>query len=291
MSYAIHARDPSVEAAVRRVAREEAESALSQISADGPLGPRVHAMRKSVKKLRGLLRLVRPVLKEARRENAVLRDAGQGLSSLRDAAVMLSVVQGLADGIDETRRGALLAPFLEAAGHQDARAAEAALPGFRQAMEGVLARSQEWHLSRDGWAALGPGLATTWDAARAAMKAARRDPSADAMHEWRKRAKDHWYQARLLAPIWPAMMDPHVSAADDLGELLGQVNDLAVLDAHLDGADLDDALRDEVRALARTRHTELTARAVPLGRRLFAGDAEGLFDRWQAWWDRRGDQA
>ena len=289
MPYAILPEDPSVEAALRRIAREEAEGALKAVRGTGDLAPRVHEMRKTVKKLRGLLRIARPVFPEAKAENAVLRDAGRGLSDLRDAAVQLSTIERLTEDLPEDRRARLLAPFRATAQAQDARAGEDLLPAFGHAMAALRDRSESWTLRRDGWKALEPGLAATWTAARAALKAARKDPSPDPLHEWRKRAKDHWYQARLLQPIWPEMMAPHVTAADALGEILGQVNDLAVLRDRLDAAPLDEGLRLEARDLADLRHTALLAEAVPLGRRLFAGKAHVLTDRWGQWWTLRGE--
>ena len=289
MPYAILPEDPSVEAALRRIAREEAEGALKAVRGTGDLAPRVHEMRKTVKKLRGLLRLVRPVFPEAKAENAVLRDAGRGLSDLRDAAVQLSTLERLTEDLPEERRARLLAPFQATAQAQDARAGEDLLPAFGHVMAALRDRSESWTLRRDGWKALEPGLAATWTAARAALKVARKDPSPDPLHEWRKRAKDHWYQARLLQPIWPEMMAPHVTAADALGEILGQVNDLAVLRDRLDAAPLDEGLRLEARDLADLRHTALLAEAVPLGRRLFAGKAHVLTDRWGQWWTLRGE--
>jgi CHAD domain-containing protein len=287
MPYAITPEDPSVEAALRRIAREEAEGALAEVRATGDLAPRVHAMRKTVKKLRGLLRLVRPVFPEAGAENAVLRDAGRGLSSLRDAAVQLATVERLTEGMPEDRRGRLLVPFREAAEHHDTQAAPHLLPAFAGAMASLRDRSQGWTLDQDDWDALEPGLSATWAGARKAMKAARRDPSPDALHEWRKRVKDHWYQARLLRPLWPRLMDPHIAAADELGEVLGQVNDLAVLRDRLDAAPIEEGLRSEARDLADLRHAELMAQALPLGRHLLAGSAEALTDRWGAWWKIR----
>jgi CHAD domain-containing protein len=119
------------------------------------------------------------------------------------------------------------------------------------------------------------------------MKKARAAPEPDALHEWRKRAKDHWYQARLLKPIWPAMMEPHIAAADDLGEWLGLINDLAVFRDRIEAAPLSAELKAEARELAISRHAELMTRVVPLGRLLFAGQAESLIDRWGAWWRLR----
>ncbi len=286
MPYAI-LPDDSVESALRRIAREEAEGALAEAQGTGDLAPRVHAMRKTVKKVRGLLRLVRPVLPEARAENAILRDAGRGLSDLRDAAVQLATVERLSEGMPDERRDRLLAPLREAAAHHDTQAAPRLLPAFAAAMASLRDRSEGWTLGEGGWDALEPGLAATWTAARRAMKDARREPVPDHLHEWRKRVKDHWYQARLLRPIWPRMMDPHVVAADELGEVLGQVNDLTVLRDRLDSVPIEEGLRLEARDLADLRHAELMATAIPLGRRLLAGPAEALTDRWGAWWKLR----
>jgi CHAD domain-containing protein len=287
MPFAILPEDATVEAALRRIAREEAEGALSEVRGTGPLAPRVHAMRKAVKKLRGLLRLVRPVFPDAKAENEVLRDAGRGLSDLRDAAVQLATIQRLSEDLPEDRRARLLAPFEAAAGHQDQEAAPRLLPAFAASMAGLRDRSQNWTLDAEGWDAFEPGLEATWAGARKGLRAARKSPSEDDLHEWRKRVKDHWYQARLLRPLWPAMMDPHVAAADDLGEMLGQVNDLAVLRSRLDAAPLDEGLRLEARDLADLRHADLMARILPLGRRLLAGPPEALTARWGALWKLR----
>ncbi|WP_462330243.1 CHAD domain-containing protein [Thiohalocapsa halophila] len=76
---------------LRRVARGLMDETLAQL--DDPAQPRettVHEARKSMKKLRGLLRLVRPAVPELyRTENAALRDAAAELSALRDADVAL----------------------------------------------------------------------------------------------------------------------------------------------------------------------------------------------------------
>lgn len=287
MPYAILPEDESVEAALRRIAREEAEAALAQAQGSGDLAPRVHAMRKTVKKVRGLLRLVRPVLPEAKAENAILRDAGRGLSDLRDAAVQLATVERLSEGMPDERRDRLLAPFREAESHHDTQAAPRLLPAFAAAMASLRDRCEGWTLREDGWHAIEPGLTATWTAARHAKKAARQEPVPDHLHEWRKRVKDHWYQARLLRPIWPRMMDPHVAAADELGELLGQINDLAVLRDRLESAPIQEGLRSEARDLADLRHAELMGQVLPLGRRLLAGPPGVLAERWGAWWKLR----
>lgn len=286
MPYAILSSDASVNDAFHRILREQIEEAVAAARGEGELAPRVHAMRKGVKKMRGLMRLVRPVLPEAASGNALLREAGRRLSELRDSAVMLAAVARIAEGIDPARRAALEAPFrAHAADH--AESAAAILPAFAEALENVLHEAGGWRLRKDGWAALEPGLAATWDAARRTMRAARAEPGVEAIHDWRKRVKDHWYQARLLMPIWPEMMKPHVAAADALGEWLGEANDLAVLTERLGQTDLAPDLVEEAGQRAEARRREILATAFPLGRRLFAADPDHLLARWRVWWELR----
>ncbi|HEX6986240.1 MAG TPA: CHAD domain-containing protein, partial [Planctomycetaceae bacterium] len=93
-------RKESVADGVARAAREEAEKALAAVTGGGrPADERIHDARTRCKKLRGLLRLVRPHLGDLyREENARLRDAARPLSAVRDAAVVLKAFDELARG-------------------------------------------------------------------------------------------------------------------------------------------------------------------------------------------------
>jgi CHAD domain-containing protein len=292
MAYQFSRKDRTVAHGLRRIAAGEIEAALAAARrSPEPLAPRVHTMRKAVKKLRGLIRLVRPVFADFAAENRALAEAGRGLSGLRDAEVMLAAFDSLAPGaaapaemLADARR-----PFLRRhqAAHDDAALA-AALEGYRDALARLAVRAEDWTLAAEGFDALAPGLARSWDAARAAGRAARRVLAPEALHTWRKRVKDHWYQARLLRPIWPEAMDPHIAAADRLGELLGRHNDLSVLAALAAGdaaaGDAPEAAVAALRAAAAREQAEILGAAAALAGRLFAGSAECLTRRWRRWW-------
>ncbi|MFN3938338.1 MAG: CHAD domain-containing protein [Gemmobacter sp.] len=293
MPYLFVLSDRSVRSAVRRIAAEQMDGALADMR-DSTLveAQMVHTLRKRVKKLRGLLRLVRPVFSGYDTENTALRDAARHIRDLRDAEVMRATFAGLADRIDlpADRREPILTRLdarLDAArGGQDG---DSGLAAFREAMLDARDRVGSWKLDAKGFDALRPGLARTWNRARAAMTEARSefDGNFDALpfHEWRKHLKAHWYHARLLLPIWPEAMSPHVAAADALGELLGDHNDLDVLAAAL--PELTDA-PDEAATLAAAIDTDrrvLARRAIALGRRLLAGSGRDLAERWQVWWE------
>ena len=55
------------------------------------------------------------------------------------------------------------------------------------------------------------------------------DPSAENVHEWRKRAKDIWYQLRIVRRAWPALLGETAGQAHVLADLLGDHHDLAML--------------------------------------------------------------
>src|SRR5262249_50281684 len=83
---------------VKRIAAEQLDSALALLKGKHGVSREesVHEVRKSIKKTRALLRMVRPELGDFfQAENARLRDAGHELSELRDAGALVGTVNNL----------------------------------------------------------------------------------------------------------------------------------------------------------------------------------------------------
>jgi CHAD domain-containing protein len=115
--------DESAPDGIRRIARAQIDLAHEQLTGRGErdIGKAVHEARKTFKRVRALLRLARDELGDEvyRRENAVFRDAGRGLSGVRDAAVLVETLDDIRERYgDELPDGAF-------AGLRDALAAEA----------------------------------------------------------------------------------------------------------------------------------------------------------------------
>ena len=279
--------DKSAEKAVRRIAAERLET--SRLLFDDTTLARdtlVHELRKNVKKTRALLRLVRPHFKGFERENAALRDAARLIPDLRDADVLGVNLTRIAEKTDipADRIAALHARLAPAV--TTAFTPEDLLNAHREAIAAVEGRIGKWKISGDGFEALRPGLERSWDAARSAMRKALSDPSGEALHHWRKRVKDHWYQTRLLAPIWPEMMTPHSATADTLGETLGDARDLAFLVEALTEGDLgNDADTAALARIAAEDEAALMKEAHKTGTLFFPEPASGLSRRWRGWWD------
>lgn len=291
-SYRFELRDPSLVVGLRRIAGAETAAILTLLTkAAGPesgLGPAVVlGIRKRGKKIRALLRLLSAGMPKAQgAENALLRDLARGLAGQREAAARLTTFDQIAQaGADP----ALLVLRAHLAAEVAAMPAEAPVDAcaLRSNFAGLALRIEDWDLRGPERRVLAEGLTETRTRARTAMRTARDARSDEALHDWRKRAKDLWYQTRLLTPIWPEVMKPLAVEADMLGKTLGHHHDLADLAAHLERLD-DETLPAPLRDMLTNRITEaqtaLETRAFPLGARLLAGDPEEVAEQWVKWW-------
>lgn len=294
MSYSFKATDPSVSEGIRRIALAQIGGALADLS-DAALTPEraVHQARKRCKKLRALIRAVRPDFPSYARENAAFRDAARGLSARRDLDVMVATVDALgARAPDEATakllgriHGALTGRAGEGGAEFDTDRATAI---FSERLRKARKRARHWSIETKK-RAFPAGVRTGYERGRGGMEAARDDPSPERMHDWRKRVKDHWYHLRLLHPTAPRMLAPSRRLARDLSELLGDHHDLSVLAAHLaSGAETGDMA--PVLALIRDRQGELLDDAFGAGLVLYAETPKALERRlrvyWEAFWDR-----
>jgi CHAD domain-containing protein len=270
---------------VRRVARGQLDLAGERLEAGtgmrGDLDAAVHETRKAFKRLRALVRLSRDALGDEayRRENTIFRDAGRRLSGARDAAVLVQTLDGLTTRYrDELGDGAFTG--LRAALASEAEAASSALADDRSAvdrvqgtLEAARRRVGGWPLPDDGGpATLTPGFERIYRRGRRALKAARKEPDTETLHELRKRAKDLWHAAQVLRPAAPKAMKRLARGAHALSDVVGEDHDLAVLRAavrerHATLAPGELALLERLIARRRAR---LQRRALARGQRVYA---------------------
>ncbi len=289
MGYRFRHDDDSAEAGFRRIAAEQLGRAVASLEDDGALHKGVHDARKRIKKVRGLLRLVRPAFKGFARENAGLRDAARTLSGLRDHAAMIEALDRLAARYPERIDGRRMVPLrreLEARRDEAAGANDLAdrIEAFRQVLRDAKDRAEDWRLKAQGWDALGPGLARIYGEGRETMAVAHKTGRGEDFHEFRKRVKDHGYHARLLAPVWPVLMEPYAALLDDLGEVLGEQHDLVAFAPMVAGSALAPDARAELEDLIVEERRRLEARALVVGARVYAERPKAMARRMGAWW-------
>lgn len=249
--------------AVRSVALAQLDYALAELARGDKQG--VHETRKVCKKLRALLRLIRPFLGDSYAiENRRLRDAARSLSGRREAAVLVQTARRLS-GI------AGLAARLCKLGRRAHATQASPLAGAERLLQAQRTRVAEWRLRRLSAGGLLVGLLAGYRAARRQYRDARRKRTGPALHEWRKRAKYHGYQCSLMARLWPVARQ-RVPRLKQLSDLLGDHHDVFVLSQTLQrhpsefgGARRTGALRRQLAAGQRQR----VQQAIVLGEQLF----------------------
>jgi CHAD domain-containing protein len=287
MAYRLEA-DERVRKAVQRCAREQLQGAVRRLSEELDKDPvkAVHGARKAVKKERALLRLTRGAMPSNQRasENAALRDAARGLSAARDADVMIQTVDQLAERfagqVPESTFSAVRDLVEEASRSERAGIVRSKLSSeVAQDLGTALVRIDDWELRHGGWRALEPGLLQTYRRGHKAFRRARRQPTLENLHEWRKRVKDLWYHLRLLEPVCGPVVRGQAKQADQLAELLGDDHDLGMLSLTLRKHHGELAVDiDALQGIVDHRRSELQTEAAYAGERLY-GEKPKLFGR------------
>jgi len=291
MTYRFRLGEP-IGTAVRRIASEQFDMAEARLACSEDRAIGVHDARRCLKRLRALLRLIRPALRRSdyQREMQRLSGIARLLAGARDLDVMRHTLtkleqrpEGLPKNTAKRLRNLFAASRAVRAGHggDGRRAALTHLKRARgllagKAIEGVAFR----HLVE--------GLQRTYDNARKRFRRAHRAPSTESYHAWRKAVQLHWRHVQLLSGGWPEAMSARASEAKELARLLGDDHDYAILLAFArdQGArNITEADLAVLAALCEACQSELRAAAKPRGARLFAESAQNLTTRVHRYWE------
>jgi CHAD domain-containing protein len=265
---------------LRRIARGQIELASDRLQNGDDVAEAVHEARKSLKRLRAVVRLARDPLGDDiySSENHAYRDTGRELSAARDAQVLGETLDALTKRYRREIGDDAFAGLREAI-DSDARAAHERIVADAGAVEEVRAgldaardRVATWPLpEHEDASMLAPGFERVYKRGRRALKAAQQDPVDENLHELRKRAKDLWHAAQVLRPASPRRMKRLARRAHALSDLLGDDHDLAVL---LEAAreryrTLERGELALLRGLVERRRARLQRDALACGRRVY----------------------
>ncbi|MEO1695333.1 MAG: CHAD domain-containing protein [Pseudomonadota bacterium] len=270
---------------------------------DTPFAMRVLEVRKCSKRVRALLRLIRPGMNRSDwiAENVRWRDLARTLGAVRDQTVLVETLDAL-EALDERR-----------ANTRTLEACHAALLAHRSSVEGDVAgastvtRPAQETLHRDTISALDMAeaaldevsfktltretvalaYARSFRRGRDEMVAAFRIGDDVMFHDWRKRVQHHWRQSALLRDVWPEAMALRIETARALSKALGRDHDASLLVEAIEALP-DHALMAEARADviadARLYQRDLRRRARPLAYWLYAFEPDEMRTSVLMWW-------
>jgi CHAD domain-containing protein len=223
------------------------------------------------------------LLREAAARLAPVREAHVAVNSLKSVQSQLTGKRG-AKAFSHTARGLRLRlrnAMQDFAEKRGARKTRKLLRRFLRTLDDCRVRKK-------GWDAIGPGVKTRYEKARACRQQARANPLPAHLHEWRKRTKDIWYCLHLLRESNPGQIAPLADAFGRLGDALGDDHDLWMLRRAARRVAGDD--RSELARLAdliARRRRESQTTVFELGTRLFAETPANFHKKlaryWKAW--------
>ncbi|SFV26696.1 CHAD domain-containing protein [Hyphomicrobium facile] len=289
MPYRFKINEP-VEKGFRRIAREQFDSSIAELSGPTADPKGVHECRKSIKRLRALIRLsaVSVGTKKARRRTKALGEIGRLLSARRDQTVMFETIQKLADEFPEAVAAfvPLKAALTARAGNQPERLDAETADRARGLLDAEAKKIERLDFKHKGFAALAGGLETSYRKARKAIAYAYDEPTDENFHELRKAVQWHWRQMALLARAWPDEFAVRVNASRELSQWLGDDHDLAVLVVAVSAApDMADEQKEAAIAICRRQQQVLRAKAEFRVKRLFSEKTRAFIKRAAAYWE------
>ena len=288
-------RNESVPEGLRRIAGEQLDSAADELGKTGKSrATGIHEARKSIKKVRAVLRLMRGELGDTYdKENARLGRIGRRLSGLRDATASIEIFDALQKRHPEElppRSFKTIRLKLAARRAETERRGNAggAIKTIAATLRSASERVKAWPFEKDGFAAIAPGLESTFRAGRKALAHAQKRPRPENYHEWRKRVKDHWYHIRLIEDLWTDVLHGYEKSLKELETWLGDDHNLVVLRETIEATPEFYGMSKEVAALydlMENYQKELRGNAVSLGQRIYEVKPKQFTDRMKHLWD------
>ena len=263
MSYELR-QDETLGDGLRRIVCKQIEDAICAGKAEqNGRGSPVHETRKHLKKARAALRLVSGEIDRDvwKREDRCLAKVGRLISAVRDAEVRLETVRQLREFARGKKRSFQETEELLAEWPQEAE----------ERLRQTLNRIREWPLDELTCKRLRENVQRTYKRGRKALKTAIKKTNTKNLHTFRKRAKELWYQLRILRPLAPAVFKELNDELKTIGQYLGQVHDLAFVAQRLASIGPARKQGDRIlKGLIDSRETELEDTALALGERFYA---------------------
>lgn len=231
---------------VKRVALALIETIQFNLTSEPDQHHAIHESRKSFKKLRALLRLIRKELKNKKflKEDASFRNLSREISALRDITSLMECLTRLhekyptgstADIINECRE-LLFARRLEL--EKDSLNWEQSIQNVKNTLSVREEQIGKWKLQKKLYSSWQQGLDEIYKAAQKTMAVAYKHPNGENFHEWRKNVKYLANMVSFLKNAWPPVIEPWLLEISNLATILGEDHDYEMLKEQLETENL-----------------------------------------------------
>lgn len=239
----------------------------------------IHEMRKTCKKLRALLRMLRPAMDRGSFHtlDRAIRDFARQLAELRDSKVMLDTIEHIEHHFAPVLHEQALTPVHEALRRMtqtqdDAPAVSLDLAAIQTRLADIMTAVDQANYGHIDDETLLDGIVDCYRHGRRAFAHMQASPDTESGHTLRRQAKYQYYQLRMLVAWNESELKTVVSDFHRLEETLGKDHDLAVLGellvAHAEICP-ERVHRELLHALIESRRITLMSQALRTARKLY----------------------
>lgn len=280
----------SLEKAARRISADQISRALPWLEGEQTPPESIHEVRKATKRLRALLRAVRPALPEKtfRARYAAAGEVAEMLSQARDNFILFETIEKLElcsgeDALPALRKFKELLTLqlrVDAAEIDPAIVAQA-----HDVLEKEVKKLSKIKLNARGMSKFFDGVEHVYGRGRRNLRKAYKSKDDEAFHDLRKATQWHWRHMALMSRCWPEYYSIRIAAGRELAQLLGDEHDLSVLRAVATARSAELGEAGRVIEGAAFKRQEALRRAVHgRAKRFFAEEPRVFRKRMEAYW-------
>lgn len=290
-------KDESVSDGIPRLILEEVENIVTQVTKptiERDLG--VHEARKSCKRVRAALRLVRDEIGKSifKKENIRYRDIARKLALARDSWVKIAVMDRLIHqddniafpiGVFDDFRNQLVQnyDFTRQRESED----KTKIPMILESIQESIPLLRNLPIQNKGFSVMRSGLSRTYTRGQKGMIDSNLTPIPENFHEWRKRVKYLWHQIEILLNVNPEELGELAIHLHSLADILGDHHDLIILKRTVfkypNEFENESVMRILVEIIG-TQQMDLEEKANRLGKHLYDQSAEDFCADLEKYW-------
>jgi CHAD domain-containing protein len=254
----------------------------------------IHQVRVNIKKMRALLRLIRPSLGEESYtfENNFFRDTARSLAFLRDYTTCSDALEKLVKNRRSKQIHDGFAKLIRAVSiRRKSALKEVNFPDLStrilQELQTARQRVSQWNLTMDASEMIYSGLLNLYSQGRRRFWLAKAQTNEVTMHQLRKTSKYLLYLNQMLQELWPSVLAIHVEEYKELSALLGMHHDICVLNHHLAdlaGTNMKKPVRVSLQKAMWKRKKQLENKILVRAARIYSERPASFAGKYKIWW-------
>ncbi len=284
--------------AFRRIITEQIEFILKLYESDEELSFIVHNSRKSFKRIRSTLRLIRFNMPDGwfKEQNIFFRDLSMQVSEMRDAHVLMESLEILQEDptlrINAFNTAELLQLIQKEVEEQEQILREENVLQVKHDLLQKHTVLKEMTSIGNSLRDLTKGLKSIYGEGFKSMQTAYLNPNPEHFHEWRKQVKHLLYAREILDSVWTVTAGCAYIEVKELSDMLGLDHDLAnlreYLQAKADSGDIPAETAEDFRAEISKKRQKLQRLAEHLGKQIYAESDEFFIQHLDKHWKSEG---